>query len=143
MPNLRISDRKYDLIANVMTEAVYPKSVVINDLENKMVYDKQYRTSSSIIYSASLLVDRVNYISSKNNMDKVQIAIELGWKRGVYINLSVNVASTPAVGIYKFIMFVILLTLSMFKDGRMMSEEEQRSCKEVMDGADNYDIKAN
>lgn len=143
MSNLMIQSRNYDLTVNVMNEAVYYVSSVINDLENKMVYDKQYKTSSSIIYSANMLVDRVNYISSKNNKDKVQIAVELGWRRGVYLNLSVDVANTPAASMYEFFMFVILLTISMFNGGRKMTEEEQKSCKEVMNNAGNYNIKAN
>ena len=113
------------------------------DIAGQVVYDKQYKTSSSIIYSANMLVDRVNYISSKNNKDKVQIAVELGWRRGVYLNLSVDVANTPAASMYEFFMFVILLTISMFNGDRKMTEEEQKGCKEVMSNAGNYNIKAN
>lgn len=77
MSNLMIQSRNYDLTVNVMNEAVYYVSSVINDLEDKMIYDKQYKTSSSIIYSANMLVDRVNYISTKNNKEKCKLLSSL------------------------------------------------------------------
>lgn len=138
-----VKSKEYSLIATVTRGAKFYVSAVINDLRERMVYDKQYKTESSLIYSANMLKDRINYIAQNNAKRDVMISIELGWARGVYINLDVKLTEVPQSKLYEFLFMTIIYCVIMFDDKRPTSKEEADAIREVMLKTSEYDIGTN
>lgn len=118
----------------------YNVTNTITDLGTAMKYQRQYKTSSSLIYSANLISDYVSRLFYSNKADEINISIELGWKKGWFINLSVKSRDITKFDVYEIMMLAISYTIFNFNADRQLTSEEENAIKEVLSKKEMYDI---
>lgn len=126
------------LAALIDKRCTFTKAIVINDLRDKMIYDKQYKTASSLIYSACVIVDNIDYRSYLNYDEAVQISVELGWSKGTYLNLIANVMESTESERYEFIFAAVINAVKVTNPSRTLSEEEQKAISDVLEKTKKY-----
>lgn len=135
-----IKHKEKELLALIDSRCCFSNVAVLTDLGDRMIYDKQYKTASSLIFGACVVQDTIDYRAYANHTDVVRISVELGWKRGYYLNFIVDVMNTSESERYEFIFLSIINAVQIFNPSRKVSDEEREAISRVLDKMILYDI---
>lgn len=116
----------------------YYVAMVLNDLKTKMSYQREFKTASSIVYSANIATKHIFWYAQLNKKTIVNLSFETGWQRKFYLNVSVDVLKTNNTDLYNLLFMAIFTSIALFDKNRELSAEEEVAVKEVLTNKEKY-----